>query len=71
VLEAACLGMEDMQRGVWMSCGTRYYQWDDRSWKWTATCSVMMTHGGGVSLAAGRTQTTPSHDQIGATHSLK
>lgn len=42
VLEAVCLEVVYMLQGLLMSCGPCYYQWD-QSWKWTATCNMMMT----------------------------
>lgn len=42
VLEAPCLEEADMMWGALMSCDLCCYYQLDQSWKWTATCSMMM-----------------------------
>ncbi len=56
VLEAACLQV------VWMSCGSCHYQWD-QSWKWTATCNMMMTHSYSDSIGC-QSQTRTNQSQM-------
>lgn len=59
VLEAPCLEEADMMRGALMSCDLCcYYQWD-QSWKWTATCSMMMSPD--YSTTIGCQSNTPTH----------